>query len=74
MSLPANFRAPRCLLIKSEYAILDVLGRDGELYRRVRGDGAEIPVVIRGKIVRVFGDHDGVSREYDVEVESVDVP
>lgn len=63
-------RPPR---IKSTFAILDVLSqRDGELYRRVRA-GEEFPVVIRGKIVRVFGNHDGTSREYEIDVEDAGI-
>lgn len=66
MTLSRTKRFPR---IRSRFALLDVLSRkDGELYRRVEA-GEKIPITIHGKIVGVFGGHDGISREYEIEVE-----
>ena len=59
--------------IKSTFAILDVLsaGERRKLQRQLQD--APIPIVIKGKLVRVWGNHDGVSQEYEVEVEAVEV-
>ena len=68
---PAKSKRP--LRIRSGFAILDVLSaRDGELYRRVAA-GEDIPVVVRGRLVNIHGNHDGESREYQIDVASVEV-
>ena len=59
--------------IVSGFAVLDVLGPDGALFEKHEGKDAETKVVIHGRIVGVWSDHDGESREYHVEVERVDV-
>ena len=61
-------KAPK---IKSQFALLDVLGKDGTLNKRVE-KGEKVSVVIRGTITGVAGHHDGTSREYEVEVDRVE--
>lgn len=63
------------IVIDSDFALLDVRGPDGALYNRMTEESwsHRVPVVIRGEIVRVWGDHDGTSREYQVNVQTVDV-
>ena len=66
-------KSNRPLRIKSVFALLDVLSkRDGELYRRI-GDGEKIEVVVRGRIANGFGNHDGESREYEIDVSSGEI-
>lgn len=62
--------------IDSRFAILDVLGPDGELYElyKVRGRGEPTRVVVHGEIVGIWGGNDGTSREFHVEVNRVIVP
>jgi hypothetical protein len=59
--------------IKSEFAILDVLSKSErkKLQDRLMGQPDGIPIIITGRLVRVWGDHDGVSQEYEVTVEEV---
>lgn len=57
--------------IKSEFAVLDVLGKDEDLYYRYAASDARTRVTIHGHIVGIWGDHDGKSREYHVEVDKV---
>ncbi len=56
--------------IKSGFALLDVLGKDGRLFKAVE-KGQHFKVVIEGELDAVAGNHDGESREYTVLVEKV---
>ena len=56
--------------LQALFALLDVKhGRVG-LKKRI-DKGERIPVTIRGEICGSWGDDDGTSREFDVEVASV---
>ncbi len=62
--------------LQSKFALLDVKrGRVGLRKKLVKAgaEGALIPVVIYGRIVRCWGADDGVSQEFEVEVDSVEV-
>ena len=60
------------MTIRSKFAILDVLSGYRELPKTCDPDTSEsIDVVIRGTITHCYGDHDGTSREYVVDVKSV---
>jgi hypothetical protein len=56
--------------IKSDFALLDVKGGRAALVRRVT-KGERVPVIIRGSIDAIYGNDDGVSREFIVDVKSV---
>lgn len=62
---------------KSEFAILDVKrGRKSllkEIQRRKRTGDAQIEVLIRGTLQGPWGSDDGVSIEFQVDVEEVEV-
>jgi hypothetical protein len=59
--------------ILSTFALLDVLskGEKTKLLKRIER-GEKINIVLRGQITGVFGNFDGTSREYSVDVESVE--
>lgn len=64
--------------LSSNFAILDVKkGRQrlGQILGRCRvgPDPEGIPVMIRGRIVSAWGPDDGISREFKVVVEGVEV-
>lgn len=58
--------------IGSDFAILDVTKGRRELMKHVNNKGY-IDVVIRGRIETAWGDDDGISREFSVDVKSVEV-
>ena len=59
--------------LQSDFAILDVKrGRRG-LLRKLEKRPRPVPVTITGKIVRAWGGDDGVSQEFEVEVDRVRV-
>jgi hypothetical protein len=68
----AKKAAPPPLELKSGSAILDVMGGRDALRRHVRV-GRVVPVVIRGVIDREYSADDGISQEYCVCVEAVEV-
>ena len=57
---------------KSKYALLDVEAGRAKLAKSV-GAGSRIPLVIRGTISGIYGNDDGRSQEFHVDVDSVDV-
>ena len=57
--------------IDSQFAILDVKAGRQALKARVEA-GQRISVVIRGVIDAIHSQDDGVSREFSIEVESVE--
>lgn len=59
-------RAP----LKSNFALLDVTTGRAILARRVAA-GERISVVIRGVINSQWGDGDGISTEFEIDVSSV---
>lgn len=60
--------------ISSDFAILDVKAGRGALRKHFDAPfPSHIPVVIHGSITNVWGNDDGVSREFTVHVESVEV-
>ena len=62
--------------IRSNFAILDVPRSAkwcDKLAREIEEDGS-IPVVIRGRLIGVTSDYDGVSQQFEVHVESVEEP
>lgn len=62
----------RQMAIKSDFAILDVKGGRTDLEQRFREEpGLRIPVVIYGYIDGIHGNDDGVSREFNVQVQYV---
>lgn len=69
----------KSLTIKSDLVILDVKEGRKDLYQHV-GDTPsgkyfpnKIPVTITGYIVGAWGDDDGISQEFQVSVESVEL-
>ncbi len=64
--------------LKSDFALLDVKQGRGALFKALgytgRSDAAPIPVTITGFLVGAWGDDDGVSREFEVEVTGVQIP
>ena len=58
--------------IKSGFAILDVLSLKERTALHRQLDSMPIGCTIKGKIVRVHGNHDGTSQEYEIEVETVE--
>lgn len=59
--------------IASAFAILDVKGTAaGALDKRIT-QGTRIPVVIRGFVSGVWGRYDGISQEFQVDVESAEL-
>lgn len=58
--------------ISSDFAILDVTKGRKELMKHVNNKGY-IDVVIRGRIETEWGNDDGTSREFSVDVSSVEV-
>jgi hypothetical protein len=61
--------------LQSDYAILDVKHGRKQLTKRFgpTKPPAKIPVVITGYIDGIFGNDDGVSREFNVTVEKLEV-
>lgn len=58
--------------IKSDFALLDVKAGRAGLFRLFKKDPtAKIPVTITGYISGILGHDDGVSREFQIDVESV---
>ena len=59
--------------IQSDFAILDVKHGRKKLFDHLGHDLSEeeVPVTITGKIRYAFGNDDGVSQEFTVDVESV---
>jgi hypothetical protein len=55
---------------KSDFALLDVKTGRAALARRI-AKGEEIPVTIRGTIIGVWGNDDGTSIEFQMDVASV---
>jgi hypothetical protein len=60
------------LKIKSDFALLDVLGSGAALQRALAKRGG-VPVVIKGRVTAAWGNHDGTSQEYQMLVQSVEV-
>jgi hypothetical protein len=60
------------LKIKSEFALLDVLGSGASLQRALTKRGG-VPVTIKGRITAIWGSHDGTSQEYQMLVQSIEV-
>lgn len=59
--------------LQSDFAILDVKhGRIG-LGKHLDANQGHVPVVITGWITRVRGNDDGVSQEFTVEVDKVEI-
>jgi hypothetical protein len=58
------------MTFKSGFALLDVEAGRGALAKRVR-KGERIPVVIRGTISDTWGNGDGASIEFVIDVASV---
>ncbi|WP_262027099.1 hypothetical protein [Microvirga sp. Mcv34] len=60
--------------IKSDFALLDVLGKKASeaLLRRIKKNGP-VDIVIRGRITGEFGGFDGVSQEFEVQVAHLDL-
>lgn len=66
------------VIIKSDFALLDVKGGRSALFKALgftgRFDGAEpIPITITGRILGAWGQYDGTSQEFEIEVEKVEV-
>jgi hypothetical protein len=62
--------------IKSDFALLDVKTGKGALNKMCdKGHGISKPVnvIIRGKITGRWGQSDGISQEFQVDVEAVEV-
>lgn len=60
--------------LQSKFAILDVMrGRVGLLKRLKPSDAKPVEVVIHGRIEDEFGSDDGVSQEFNVIVDRVEV-
>ena len=63
--------------IKSDFALLDVKQGRHALFKRLgytgRGDARPLQVVITGELVGAWGNDDGTSREFQVNVRSVKV-
>lgn len=63
--------------IDSGFAIIDVKRGRAKLRKRVEdmGDGARIPVLIRGFITGVHSRDDGISQEFSItEVDATELP
>jgi hypothetical protein len=63
--------------LKSGFALLDVKGGRKALFKALgytgrSNDAAPIPVTITGFIVGAWGDDDGVSREFEIDVRKVE--
>lgn len=65
------------LNIKSGFAILDVKAGRAKLHKIVGSSsdakGVRVPVVIKGFITSAWGNDDGISREFEVEVAGVEL-
>lgn len=59
--------------LKSEFALLDVKSGKKKLARHFEKGGERIPVTIHGFITHQWGVDDGISIEFEVAVESVEV-
>lgn len=57
-------------LAESVFAILDVRGPDGELKAFIEG-GGRVNLTLDVTLNSVWSDHDGTSREYDLEIVEV---
>lgn len=58
--------------LQSNFALLDVKrGRVG--LRKKLEKGALVPVIIYGRVTHIWGNDDGESQEFEVEVDSVEV-
>ncbi|MBZ9894206.1 hypothetical protein LB545_07595 [Mesorhizobium sp. BR1-1-6] len=67
-------RKTATISISSDFAILDVKAGREALNRLLNEDGrVVIPVLIHGFITNAWGNDDGVSREFQVEVKRVEV-
>jgi hypothetical protein len=64
--------------LKSDFALLDVKGGRGALFKALgytRKDGPMlIPVTITGYLVGAWGSDDGTSQEFEVQVTGVKTP
>lgn len=58
------------MTFKSDFALLDVKSGRAALAKRIE-IGERIPVVIRGVIRKQWGNDDGTSIEFEVDVDSV---
>lgn len=58
------------MAFKSDFALLDVKAGRVALAKRVEG-GEKIPVVIRGTISHRWGQDDGISIEFELDVTSI---
>lgn len=65
---------PRARIIVTESAILDVKRGRKNLLKCLNQGGAPIPVLIEGEIFGVYGNDDGVSREFCCTVTRADIP
>ena len=54
--------------IDSKFALLDVMRGRVKLAKRINAGETRIPVTVRGYIVNVFGNDDGTSIEFEIEV------
>lgn len=62
------------MIIKSKFALLDVTGGYRKLPKTGNPETSEpVEVFIRGTITHRWGHHDGTSREYGLDVKSVEI-
>ena len=60
------------LEIKSEFALLDVLSKSERKRLQQRLNKGPVEIVLKGRLTKVWGNHDGTSQEYEVEVDAVE--
>lgn len=60
------------LEIKSEFALLDVLSKTERKRLQQRLAKGPVEIVLKGRLTKVWGNHDGTSQEYEVEVDAVE--
>ena len=67
--------AKKPLVIKSDFALLDVKDGRKPLFNRlgISGERAPIPVTITGFLTYAWGQDDGTSREFAVDVVTVSI-
>ena len=60
------------LKIESEFALLDVLSKSERKRLQQRLTKGPVEIVLKGRLTKVWGNHDGTSQEYEVEVDAVE--
>lgn len=58
--------------ISSDFAILDVKNGRQDLKDAI-DNGQSFPVTLKGRITAIWGGDDGISREFQIDVDSIEI-